>query len=1097
MRNGGYFRHPAVQGDTVVFVSEDDLWTVPLEGGQARRLTSGLGDVSRPAISPDGTLLAFTGREEEHAEVFVMDVAGSAAKRVTFLGAISSVRRWTREGEILFVSDFGQPFLGRIVEPFTVSADGGIPKRMGMGPANDVSFGPIRGVVLGRNTADPARWKRYRGGTAGHLWVDTRGKGAFRRILADLDSNIGSPLWVGDRIYFVSDHEGIGNLYSCTPEGDDLRRHTDHDDFYARYPYSDGRTIVYHAGAELYRFDPGADAYEQIEVDFHSPRTQRNRRFVGPGRFLTDFMIHPKGHSIAIEARGKAFGMPLWEEAVRQYGKRDGIRYRLGQWLHDGKTFVAVSDDAGEEVLEVHRDDTASSVDRLENLDLGRPVQMRASPDKNLLALANHRQELILIDVDKKTSTVIDRSSFDRIRGFTWSPDGRWIAYGFSSSRRTAEIKLYEVATKKTHEITRAEFADVYPSWDPEGKYLYFLSYRIFDPVPDSIFFDYGFPRSVKPFLITLQKDTKPPFEKDPKGFGDEGGPKPEAKKETLAKPKGIKIDLDGIESRVLAIPVPEGRYTQVWGIKNKVLLTAYDVEGTANRNWFAPEEPKGRLEVFDFDEGKHETLVGGINYFKVADDNATLIYRANDRLRALKAGSKPEDNPKESSPDRKSGWIDLNRIRISVEPVAEWKQMLREAWRLQRDHFWVEEMSGVDWAHVYDRYLPLVDKVASRLEFSDLMWEMQGELGTSHAYELPGDVRTPPPYAMGHLGAEIEHDEKRDLYRIGHILKGDSWEDGKDSPLNVAGVRAGQTILAVGGQKVGDGVAPHHLLVNQADVSVELTVGDAAGRKPKRVVVKTLRDQYGARYREWVETNRSYVHDSTEGRVGYVHIPDMGSRGYAEFHRYYNAEVEKDGLLIDIRFNAGGHVSQLLLEKLARKRIGYSVTRWGAPNPYPEDSVLGPMVAITNELAGSDGDIFSHCFKLLDLGPLVGKRTWGGVVGISPTHRLADGSMTTQPEHSFWFKDVGWGVENYGTDPDFDVEIRPQDYVAGKDPQMEKALELMMRELKRQAPALPEFGNRPVLSLPTLPPRRRAAARKRRAAASSGERKSALGTRK
>jgi tricorn protease len=473
MRNGGYFRHPTVRGDRVVFVCEDDLWIVPLEGGEARRLTSGLGDVSRPAISPDGSLLAFTGREEEHAEVFIMDAEGSAAKRVTFLGAISSVRGWTREGEILFVSDYGQPFMARIVEPFTVSPEGGIPKRMGLGPAHDVAFGPIRGVVYGRNTQDPARWKRYRGGTAGQLWIDPRGTGSFHRILENVDGNIGSPMWVGDRIFFVSDHEGVGNLYSCSIGGEDVRRHTDHDEYYVRFPSSDGRSIVYHSGADLFRLDPAADEPERIEVDFHSPRTQRNRRFVEPGKFLTDFTIHPKGHSIAVEARGKAYTMPLWEEAVRQFGKRDGVRYRLGQWLHDGERFVAVSDDGGEEVFEVYSADPTEAPERIEDLDLGRPVQMRAAPGKNILALANHRQELMLVDIDKKTSTVIDRSAFQRIQGFTWSPDGRWIAYdgdfGILAKRLGSRAPAREVAPTQFSGES-GSIASLDPSWRPRPR---------------------------------------------------------------------------------------------------------------------------------------------------------------------------------------------------------------------------------------------------------------------------------------------------------------------------------------------------------------------------------------------------------------------------------------------------------------------------------------------------------------------------------------------------------------------------------------------------------------------------------------------------
>jgi tricorn protease len=374
----------------------------------------------------------------------------------------------------------------------------------------------------------------------------------------------------------------------------------------------------------------------------------------------------------------------------------------------------------------------------------------------------------------------------------------------------------------------------------------------------------------------------------------------------------------------------------------------------------------------------------------------------------------------------------------------------------------------------VLDRYLPLVGKVATRLEFSDLMWEMQGELGTSHAYELGGDYRPAPAYLIGHLAADLAYDEEPATWRFTHIVDGDPWDPEAGSPLRAPGVRiaAGDRLLAVNGRPVDAVTTPSSLLVNQAGLAVELTVAGPDGDGKRTVVVSTLRDDRPARYREWVSGNRAKVHAMTNGRVGYVHVPDMGARGYAEFHRSYLAEVEKEALVVDVRFNGGGHVSQLVLEKLARRRIGYDVSRWGEPEPYPADSPAGPLVAITNEHAGSDGDIFTHCFKLLGLGPVVGKRTWGGVIGISPRHALVDGSLTTQPEYAFWFSDVGWSVENYGTDPDVEVDIRPQDHVAGADPQLDMAVQLALDALETHRPLSADLTQRPRLELPTLPPR-------------------------
>ena len=1092
--NVGYFRSPSIADDRVVFLCEDDVWTVPRTGGIARRLTSNLGPVGRTIVSPDGNLVAFTGTEEAHAEVYVMPADGGPARRVTYLGATTSVRGWTPDLRVIFITDATRANRGDYVIS-AIDPGGGVPEPIPVGPGTDLAYAPdAKGIVLGRHTIDPARWKRYRGGTRGDIWVDTTGSGRFKRLL-DLEGNLASPLWVGARIYFLSDHEGIGNLYSCTPTGRDIHRHTDHDTYYARWAQSDGRRIVYQAAAEIWTYDPETDTSERVEVDFRSPRVQRNRRFVEAAKYMHGWHIHPEGHSIAVTARGKLQTMPLWEQAVRQYGQRDGVRYRLAQWTRDGRSVICISDATDEEALEVYSIDDTTAAKRLDRIDLGRAIEMSVSPARDEVVVANHRNELIWVNVRTNRTKVLDRSRFGRITGPVWSPDGRYVAYSYAQSQRTTLIKLCEVANGKTDLLTRPEFHDVRPAFDPEGRFLYFLSYRVFDPVNDTLFFSYGFPRTVRPHLITLRADETSPFVPKPKGFaerkrdGEDEGKQPTSDR-AAKRPKGraeekadgtgpdpakpIQIDLDGIQDRVVAFPVPEGRYAQIVGLRNKVLFTNFPVSGTRGRDWFdVDEEPKGKLEVYDLAELKHDTLVQGISGFRVSRDGSTLVYQAGRRLRALRAGEKPDPKNEHEGPGRRSGWIDLGRIRISVHPPSEWRQMYREAWRFQREHFWVADMSGVDWDAIYERYLPLVDKVASRIEFSDLMWEMLGELGTSHAYEIGGDVRPPPPYRVGHLGADITLRNGR--WVIEHIVRGDSWDPLATSPLAAPGVRVseGDRILAVNGQPTTPDASPQSLLVHQAGIEVELRVADARGRNPRTVVVKTLVDDSPARYRAWVEANRALVHERTNGRVGYVHIPDMGPSGYAEFHRYYLSEVEREGLVIDVRFNGGGHVSQLIIEKLARERIGYDVTRWEEADPYPSDSPAGPLVCITNELAGSDGDIFSHVFKLKGLGPVVGKRTWGGVVGITLRHVLVDNGVTTQPEYSFWFSDVGWGVENYGTDPTHDVDITPQDHANGRDPQMDTALRLITAALRKFKPLAPDMRARPRLTLPVLPPRK------------------------
>jgi len=1069
MSEAGYLRQPTISGGAIVFVCDDDLWRVDAAGGVARRLTAGLGEPSTPALSPDGRWLAYVARDEQHPEVYLMAAEGGPARRMTWLGPDVMVRGFTPDGRILFVTTYGQPFF-RNYRAFALATEGGLPELLPLGQVNHLSFGPGGARVIGRNTSDPARWKRYRGGTAGHLWADARGSGEFVR-LSRLAGNITSPMWIGERIFYLSDAEGVGNLYSCRPDGSDVRRHSDHDDFYARHASTDGRRIVYQCGARLWLFDPAQNATREVKVDVPGHRTQAARKFVAAADFIDGIQVHPAGHSIAIEARGRLFSFALWEGAVHQHGSPAGARNRFGQWLADGRTLVAVSDASGEERVELIESGTPAQARSL-SWDVGRVIAMRAAPRGSLVAIANHRNEVWIGDAQSGEFTRIDRSDSGRTEDLAWSPDGAWLAYSFWTTPRHCAIKLCEIKTRQATLVTQPEFRDWSPAFDPDGKYLYFISARTFDPVYDNVQFELSFPRAARPYLIALRADASPPFEPEPRGMKRVDPERPE-NNEAAA----VKIDLPGIARRVAAFPVAEGRYGQIAGARGRALWTSLPIPGAHGRG--GHKETPGRLESFDFNTLRTETIAERADSFEIAGDAATLILREGKRVRALDATKDRDHNGKSQATSdnefsRSSGWVDLNRVRLSIEPRAEWRQMLREVWRLQRDQFWVEDMSGVDWNAVYQRYAPLLDRVSTRAELSDLIWELQGELGTSHAYESGGDHRRPPHIALGQLGADLRAAPDGG-WEIVDIARGDPWESGADSPLNAVGVLAkpGERIVAVNGQPTTRELPPQALLVNQAGMKAELTLeapGAGAGGR-RNVLVTLLADEVPARYRAWVERNRAWVHDRSNGKVGYLHLPDMQSAGFAEFHRYFALECDRDALVVDLRYNRGGHVSQLLLEKVARRRIGYDLQRWGQPQPYPSESPAGPVVALTNEHAGSDGDIFSHCFKLMKIGPLVGKRTWGGVIGIWPRHKLVDGTETTQPEFSFWFQDVAWAVENYGTDPEIDVDNAPQDAATGRDRQLETALDVAV-EKAAAAPPRPRFDGKPQLARKPLPPR-------------------------
>ena len=1065
-----YLRHPTLRGSDLVFIADDDLWHVPSSGGVARRLTAGLAEPATPSLSPDGKWLAYVGRDEQHPEVYLMPAQGGPARRLTWLGPDVQVRGWTPAGEIVFVTTHGQPFF-RNYRAFTLDVQGGLPRELGLGQVNHIAFGPGGAIVIGRNTTDPARWKRYRGGTAGHLWVDPAGDGAFRR-LSELPGNITSPMWVGARIYYLSDAEGVGNLYSCRPDGSEARRHTDHDDFYARHAQSDGERIVYQCGADVWLFDPAQGATTRVDIRVSGHRTQAARKFVPAAEHLGGFHVHPQGHSVLLDARGKLYSMALWEGAVRQLGAADGVRYRHGQWLADGSTLVGVSDASGEERIEVFDGATTRTLP----WDVGRVITLRAAPRGEAVAFSNHRNEVWIGDVASGALARVDHSDAGRSEDLAWSPDASCLAYTYWTSARHVAIKLHQVGTSASILVTQPEFQDSCPAFDPEGRYLYFISVRTFDPVYDAVQFELSFPRAARPYLIALQADAVPPFEPAPKGLKAEPGDAATAKA-TTETPPPMRVDLEGIAQRIAAFPVPENRFGQIAGASGrKVVWTVLPIAGAHGRG--GHKEAPGRLEVFDFATQRSETLLEKADAFMLAADHATLLVREGKKLRAIGIDRKrePDAAANADEPSRKTGWVDLARVRVSVDPRLEWRQMLREVWRLQRDQFWVADMSGVDWDAVYQTYAPLLERVATRAELSDLIWEMQGELGTSHAYEMGGDHRKAPPLTLGALAADLRLVQADGSYEITRIVSGDAWDAQADSPLNAVGVRArvGERIVAVNGQRVSRELPPQALLVHQAGAKVELLLASGHGDETttRNVLITALADPVPAHYREWVEAKRTWVHEQSGGRIGYFHLPDMMSAGFAEFHRYFRSECDHAALIVDVRYNRGGHVSELLLEKVARKRIGYDLSRWGLPQPYPGEAVAGPVVALANEHAGSDGDIFSHGFKLMRIGPLVGTRTWGGVIGIWPRHALVDGTETTQPEFSFWFKDVGWGVENYGTDPTIEVDNAPQDAAAGRDRQLEVALATALDLIETEGARAPEFGPRPQLARAPLPPR-------------------------
>jgi tricorn protease len=981
----GYLRFPTIAGDTVVFTCEDDLWSVPVGGGSARRLTAGVSEASRPRLSPDGSLVAFVGSDDGPSELYVMPIAGGGAQRLTYQSARCLTVGWHPvTGEIVYASTAEQP-AGFGFRLFAVSPSGGLPRLLRPDRADTIAFGPDGHVVVGRNTADPARWKRYRGGLAGELYLSSTVDGPLAPLLS-LPGNLANPCWVGDRIFFISDHEGTGNVYSCRPDGEDLRRHTDHRDYYARNLASDGHRLVHHAGARLFLLD------EELPVEVNGSRSQCVRRIVPAADFLEDARLSPDGETVAISVRGKAYSMAPWAGPVRQHGNADGVRYRLLDWLPDGRMVAVAGDyEPDERLVVLNGKEVAVDVG-----SVGTITELAAAPGTGMVAFTTNRQQLWAVDTGETPMRprLLDASPYERIEDLAWSPDGRWLAYTLPETPRTSAIRVAEPASGRTFRMTHPVLRDSRPAFDPGGRYLYFVGQRDLAVDHDQVQFDLGFPYAGRPYLVTLRADEPPPFEH-----------------RTPSPVETVEIDFDGIDRRVLPLPVPEGRYVKIVGLPGKVLLHSVPL---AAPDIDQPEAvPEGITTLVDLTTGEVDLdVLSPVDEVSTDARGETVLYRHDGTLRVLKAADIADAAGEPGATGPKTGWLDLSRVKVAVQPRSEWRQLFRETWRLQREGFWDTGMNGVDWDDMHDRYAALLDRVATRAELSDLLWELQAELGTSHAYERGGEYRPVTNHGQGFLGVDWEPG-----WRIGNILRGDPWNPRATSPCNRLGadIRVGDVLTAVNG-RTGH---PGELLVGQANRDVELTLlRDGAEHT---VTVRPIASESAARYRDWVDRNRATVKELSAGRLGYVHVPDMNAGGYAEFVRGFLSELDSEGLIVDVRFNGGGQIAPMLLDRLARRRFGAEHGRWSAPTPYPPEAPRGRLALLVNEHTGSNGEIFAQGFRTLGLGPVIGRRTWGGVVATWPRHVLVDGTITTQPEFRYVLD--GQVLENRGVLPDIVVD--------------------------------------------------------------------------
>ncbi|MEU5897813.1 MULTISPECIES: S41 family peptidase [Streptomyces] len=1081
-----YLRFPHLSGDRLCFAAEDDLWVAPLspEGSpadRAWRLTVDRTKVSHPRFSPDGRHIAYTTWRSLDPEIHLAPVDGGPARRLTYWGSTDTrVCGWSPDGDILAVSSHGQPF-SYFCWAYSVPTDGSPGGKLPWGPVWDIAITDSLAdgdsdrktlLLTGKPPHEPAAWKRYRGGATGRLWVHGE------QILADLDGHLDSPMFVAGRIAFLSDHEGVGNLYSCLPDGSDLRRHTDHDTFYARHASSDGTRVVYQCAGDVWLVDGlAADSVpRRLDVRLGGPRAGRRIYQVPAAQHVDALSVDTTGRASAVVVRGSLYWLTHRDGPARTIHDTPGVRVRLPEMLGTGGQVAYVTDADGEDAVEIAylpRASGARDPRRLASGQLGRVQELVADRDGERLAIASNDGRLLLLDVTEESDgevTELIRSINGPVRDLAFSPDGCWLTWSHPGiGRSLRQIKLARIAgpgMRAIVDVTNGRFEDENPVFTRDGRYLAFLSWRGFDPVYDVHTGDLSFPLGCRPYLVPLSSATPSPFALLPDGRPAAGGLDPA---EGSGGDGTTMVEIEGLESRVTPFPVSASKYSALHPVSGGGLVwLRWPISGALGETFVNPADMSGRptLEYFNITKAKKSQLVDHLDWFAPSGDGSRLVVVDEGDLSAVPSTEVGDVDT--------TVWIDLRRILHEVDPAAEWRQAYEEAGRIIRAYFWDPEMSGVDWDGVLAQYRPLVERVASPDEFADLLREVLGELGTSHAYVSPARRNEGPPHyqrAMGLLGANLVR--RDDGWMVKRILPGDSSDSKARSPLAGAGIREGAVLTHIDGRPVDPVTGPYPLLSAAGGTTVELTFEPEGEGRARRVAIVPLINERPLRYQDWVAKRRDVVRELSGGKCGYLHIPDMGGSGWAQFNRDLRLEVSRPALIVDVRGNAGGHISELVIEKLTRKILGWDLTRNAQPVSYASNAPRGPVVALADEATSSDGDMITAAFKLLGLGPVVGQRTWGGVVGMTGRHTLGDGTVITVPMNAGWFDAYGWGVENHGVSPDLDILRTPLDWAEGRHAQLDDAVQLALDLLERNpAASPPDHSDVPDRSRPPLPPR-------------------------
>ncbi len=1044
---------PALSRTQIVFSYAGDLWIVAREGGEAQRLTSGVGTEAGPKFSPDGTEIAFTGEYDGNVDLYTVPAAGGVPKRLTWHPGPDTVIGWTPDGkQILFQSQ--RDSYSRYARLFTMPREGGFPTELPLPTADQGAYSPD-GARIAYLPLSPAftSWKRYRGGRTTPIWIANLADSRVEKIPRE-NSNDFNPMWVGNRVYFLSDRMGPMTLYyydlntkkvvqALPNTGLDLKA------------ASDGPgAIVYEqfGGIHLYDLKSGKSRQVAIRVEGDLPSVRPT--FERVARSIRAFGISPAGARAVFEARGDIYTVPAEKGDVRNLTNTPGVAERDPSWSPDGKQVAYFSDESGEYALHIRAQNGMGDVRKI---SLGTPATFYYdpawSPDSKKIAFSDKALNLAYVDLDKGEVVRVDTDTYkdpQRTLNQAWSPDSKWLTYTRQLDNHLRAVFVYSLDSRKANQVSDGMSDARFAVFDKGGKYLYFTASTDAGPTQgwlDMSSVGYRISRSV--YAVVLRKEDASPIApesdeekaEEPKKAAEKPAEKAAEKKE----PEPVRIDLENIGQRVVALPIPPRDYAGMLAGKSGFLFLAETEQPAPDA---PPGPPRATVYKFELKTRKTDKVLDGAAAFDLSANGEKMLYRQGERW--VIAGTAAPPKPGE-------GTLKVDTMEARLDPKAEWKQIYNEVWRIERDFFYDPAAHGLDLKAAEAKYAPYLDGIAHRQDLNYLFSEMLGELSVGHLYVGGGDMPQPKRVPGGLLGADYKVENGR--YRFARVYNGENWNPQLKAPLTQPGVNvaAGEYLLAVNGRELRASDNLYSFFEATAGKSVVIRVGpDPGGANSREVTVVPIPNEFGLRNLAWIEDNRRKVDQLSGGRLAYVYLPNTADAGYTNFNRYYFAQVQKQGAVIDERYNGGGMAADYIIDVMSRPLMNYWTTRDGKDFRTPVGSIIGPKAMIINENAGSGGDAMPWYFRKAKLGPLVGKRTWGGLVGIFGFPGLIDGGGVTAPNLAFYNTDAQWDVENHGVPPDVEVEFDPQAWRAGRDPQLERAVEIVMAELKKNPPREP-----------------------------------------